>query len=116
MKTTTNNKQIGNNGFTYTLMTGALLALLTLPTLGMAGQQIQLASLENTFNSHVVFNDIAEDYGDINDEEETAVDAGDSKSDVMSKSITNLNLMVAANDATGDAAEDKAYSDNQDDG
>jgi len=116
MKTTTNNKQIGNNGFTYTLMTGALLALLTLPTLGMADQQIQLASPESTFSSHVASSDLAENYGDINDEEETAVDADDSKSDVMSKRTTSFNVMIAANSEAGDSADEGGYGDNQDDG
>lgn len=108
--TTTNNK------FTFTLMTGALLALLTVPTLSMAGPQMQLASLENTFNSHVVFNDIAENYGDINDEEdEHASDDGDAKSDVMSKRSPSFQLMVAmADDVGADITDGGGYNDNQD--
>ena len=107
---TTTNK----SSFTFTLMTGALLALLTLPTLGVAGQHMQLASLENSFNSHVVFNDIAENYGDINDEEEEhATDDGDAKTDVMSKRSPSFQLMVAMADDT-DNTDGGGYNDNQD--
>lgn len=102
--------------FTYTLLSGALLALLTLPTLGMAGQHMQLASLENSFNSHVVFNDIAEDYGDINDEDDDhATDDGDAKSDVMSKRSPSFQFMVAmADDVDADVTDGGGYNDNQD--
>lgn len=106
-------KTTNKNSLTLTLMAGALFALLTMPTMGVAGQQMQLASLENTFNSHVVFNDIAENYGDINDEEETAVDEGDSKSDVMSQRSPSLQLMVAMV-LEDDVTDGGGYNDNQD--
>lgn len=113
MKTITD---ITKSSLTNTLLTGSLLALLTVPTLSMAGPQMQLASLENTFNSHVVFNDIAENYGDINDEEdEHASDDGDAKSDVISKSNTSFQVMIAMNDELDDT-ESSGYADNQDDG
>lgn len=115
MTTTANNKQTGNSSLTYTLLTGALLAMLTLPVQSMAGQQMQLASLEKSFNSHVVFNDIAENYGDINDEEDDghAADEGDAKSDLMSKREASLKLLVAMTEET-DITDGGGYNDNQD--
>lgn len=116
METTTNKKQIGNNGFTYTLMTGALLALLTLPITGFAGQQTQAASQEGASNSRMVSSDVAENYGDINDEEDGfTANTVDEKAEVVGKHDTNSHLMIAAN-GTADDGDSSGYGDNQDDG
>ena len=117
MKTTTNNaKPSDKTTLTSTLMAGALLALLTLPAAGFAGQQTQVASQEGTANSSMASTDRAENYGDINDEEDGPAATGiDTKSDVLGKRDINSHLMIASNGTSSDS-DTGGYGDNQDDG
>lgn len=113
---TTNNKQTGNSYLANTFMTGALLALLTLPVQSMADEQMQFASPEKAVNSYTTYSDIAENYGDINDEEDDYVtNTDDAKSDVMSSRSTTTQILLASNTSFDDS-EESAYADNQDDG
>lgn len=117
MKTTTNNaKPSDKTILTSTLMAGALLALLTLPAAGFAGQQTQVASQEGTVNSSMASSGVAENYGDINDEEDGfTANETDAKSEIVVKRDTNSHLMIAANGTSTDS-DTSGYGDNQDDG
>ena len=106
MKTTTNIANLSDKTtFTSTLMTGALLALLTLPAAGFAGQKAQTITQQGTVNSSISSTDRAENYGDINDEEDgPAATSIDTKSDVLGKRDINSHLM-ALQPANGSLAQ-----------
>ena len=103
--TTTNNKRnksASNAGLT--LLAGALLVLIGLPTQGIAGQQIPAGAL-TTPNSQVMFGS-AEDYGDTKQDEEDwsgtyAPNTNGARSDLMSKRSAGFEL-VAMNKQSDD--------------
>ena len=112
-KTTTNKlpKHAAKTGYRFTLLAGALLVLIGLPTLGVAGQQMQIATLDSTISPQIVFGS-AEDYGDTQQEEEDwsgsyAPNAGKTKSDLLSKHSARFEL-VASNDQQ-DGGEQSGY-------
>ena len=87
-----------------------------LPAAGFAGQQTQVASQEGAVNSSMASTDRAENYGDINNEEDgfTANEA-DAKSDIVGNRDTNPQMMIASNGTSTDS-DTGGYGDNQDDG
>ena len=108
-------KSASEKGFTYTILTGALLALLSLPTSSFADQQAPVAAQKTGFSSYATSTQPAENYGDINDEEDGFVTTKrEAKPEIVSKRNTSsFGLMLALNDQ--DDGADGGYGDTEQD-